>query len=424
MAHFDWTRQTVSSGGTGNLTLAAVTGFPTINQVVGTSTTFPYSITTAQGAPLEAGYASLSDSTTMVRDTILETYSESTYDNTTPDALDIPVDAVVHTPILAKSLQDDIDASIAAAIGSSVQAYSANLDSWSSEVPGDYLTTASAASTYQPIDAGLTDIAALAVTDGNIIVGDGSNWVAESGATARASLGVAIGSDVQAYSANLDEYAAVNPTAAGLALIDDADASAQRTTLGLGSLATLSTVNDGNWSGTDLAIANGGTGGSTASAARTNLGLEIGTDVQAYSANLAEYAAVNPTAAGLALLDDANAAAQRTTLSAAARSQTYVMCGVIAAPDDQDYRLFLAVPFGFTITKTKTRSASGTCTATFKINTTALGGTANSVSTTEQNQDHSTSNAGSAGDDVVLTVSSNSSCEFLSFSIEYTRTLA
>jgi hypothetical protein len=42
----------------------------------------------------------------------------------------------------------------------------------------------------QAYDAGLTDIAGLAVTDGNIIVGDGSNWVAESGATARTSLGL------------------------------------------------------------------------------------------------------------------------------------------------------------------------------------------------------------------------------------------
>lgn len=47
-----------------------------------------------------------------------------------------------------------------------------------------------------------------------------------------------IGVTVQAYSANLDEYAAVNPTAAGLALLDDADASAQRTTLGLGTAST------------------------------------------------------------------------------------------------------------------------------------------------------------------------------------------
>lgn len=43
---------------------------------------------------------------------------------------------------------------------------------------------------YQPLDDGLTDIAGLAVTDGNIIVGDGTNWVAESGDTARISLGV------------------------------------------------------------------------------------------------------------------------------------------------------------------------------------------------------------------------------------------
>lgn len=207
----------------------------------------------------------------------------------------------------------------------------------------------------------------------DVPVADGGTGSSTAGG-ARTNLGLVIGTDVQAFDATLlslaalgtvadrvayttalDTWAETPLTAAGRALIDDASAAAQRTTLGLVigtdvqafdatllSLAALGTVADriayttalDTWAETALTAAGRAIiDDASAAAQRTTLGLVIGTDVQAFDATLLSLAALGTvadriayttaldtwaetalTAAGRALIDDASAATQRTTL--------------------------------------------------------------------------------------------------------------
>jgi hypothetical protein len=104
--------------------------------------------------------------------------------------------------------------------------------------------------------------------------------------------------------------------------------------------------------------------------------------------------------------------------------QTEFGSWLIPFAENKSYRLIVSIPYGITINSVTTVCASGTCTATVKINTTALGGSANSVSTTEQTQSHTSSNVMAAGDDLVLTISANANCEDVTITISGTRTLA
>lgn len=96
----------------------------------------------------------------------------------------------------------------------------------------------------------------------------------------------------------------------------------------------------------------------------------------------------------------------------------------IPAPEDDSTTIIQKAPGAFTITEVTTITKAGTATVTITINGTPLGGTANSASTTEQSQAHSSANAVAAGDTVAIVVSSTSSCEMLTVDIAGTVTLS
>ena len=75
---------------------------------------------------------------------------------------------------------------------------------------------------------------------------------------------------------------------------------------GQSSITTLGTIATGVWNGTDIGVAHGGTGASSAADARTNLGLAIGSDVQAYDAQLADIAGLTPTDGNIIIGDGSN----------------------------------------------------------------------------------------------------------------------
>lgn len=166
-------------------------------------------------------------------------------------------------------------------------------------------STASAAVwiTNQVLDAALSSIAGLTTSANQMIYTTASDTYATTSLTAFART---LLDDADASSA----LTTLSFTPYTKTLVDDVDAATARGTLGLGTMATQNansvaitggsivassaTITGGTITGiTDLAVADGGTGASDAAGARTNLGLVIGTDVQAQDSTLNAFAAYN-----------------------------------------------------------------------------------------------------------------------------------
>ena len=166
----------------------------------------------------------------------------------------------------AQTVLDDADeatfkATVNLEIGTDVQAYDADLSA---------LAGVTSAANTIPYFTGVGTAGAI-TSSANIV-----SWLASADyATARTNLGVAIGTDVQAYDAELAALAGLTSAANTLLSFS-----------GTGTAATItSSANILSW----LASADYAT-------ARTNLGVAIGSDVEAYDAGLANLAALTMAA--------------------------------------------------------------------------------------------------------------------------------
>jgi hypothetical protein len=100
----NWVKQSTTSSGAGNLTLASVSGYPTFSQQFGINQPFSYTILDdATLAPIETGWGKMTSATNFVRTLVLNTMVGGTF--TTAGATAATLPAGTYQVICASSMQ-------------------------------------------------------------------------------------------------------------------------------------------------------------------------------------------------------------------------------------------------------------------------------------------------------------------------------